>query len=364
MAKTSPITVIAEAGVNHNGSIERALELIRVAADCKADIVKFQTFKASKITTGQARQAQYQIENMGQVETQQNMLEKLELSESDHFKLADACLSSGIEFLSTPFDVDSLEFLTKHKLIKRIKIPSGELTNLPFILAASRSGLPLILSTGMATLGEIEQALMCIAYGLTHAAGIPRRENLLQAYSSKEGQELLKKHVIVLHCTTEYPAPFAEINLKVIRNLRRAFPTPIGFSDHSKGIAIPIASAALGVCLIEKHFTLDKELEGPDHKASLDPLELAAMIDGVRQVELSLGHSIKIPSSSEIKNRDAARKSLVAACTIETGVRFSQENLVCKRPGSGISAEEFWNVIGKTARKTFQADDLIDLEEF
>jgi N-acetylneuraminate synthase len=361
MLSQAGICVIAEAGVNHNGSIDLAQELIRNAAEAGANIVKFQTFKASKLTTPAAPKAQYQARNYGASGSQQDMLRKLELSEADHFKMRDACEKWDIEFLSTPFDEESLDFLTGHELIKRIKIPSGEITNLPFLLRMSRTGLPIILSSGMATLGEIETALMCLAYGLLHKSGVPDRDALIQAYVSEAGRQALNARVTLLHCTTEYPAPFEEVNLRVIPSLRSAFPVQVGYSDHTPGTAIPMAAAALGSVVIEKHFTLDKAMEGPDHKASLSPEELTLMIQGIRQIEASLGSSVKYPSESEIRNRSIARKSLVAAAAIARGTPFTAENLTCKRPGNGIPAHEYWNFLGKLATRSFQTDELIDL---
>lgn len=361
MLSTSKVCIIAEAGVNHNGSIDLAQKLIRTAAEAGAEIVKFQTFKASKLATPFAQKSQYQIRNHGASGSQQEMLRKLELSEEDHFKLKDSCERHGIEFLSTPFDNESLEFLTNHRLIKRIKVPSGEITNLPFLLQASRSGLPILLSSGMATLGEIESALMCIAFGMLHRSGVPDRDALIRAYVSSSGQEALRSNVTLLHCTTEYPAPFEEVNLRVLQSLRSAFPLQVGYSDHTEGIAIPMAAAALGSVVIEKHFTLDKSMDGPDHKASLSPDELFAMVQGIRQIEAGLGTSIKFPSESELKNRNVARKSLVAAHPIERGTVFTAENLTCKRPGHGIPAQEYWNLLGKRAIRSFQMDELIDL---
>lgn len=361
MLSKTGICVIAEAGVNHNSSIDLAIELITKAAKAGADIVKFQTFKASRLTTASAPKAQYQIRNQGASESQQDMLKKLEITEADHFKLFEACEKRGIEFLSTPFDEESLDFLTRHELIKRVKIPSGEITNLPFLLRVSRTGLPIILSSGMATLGEIEMALMCIAYGLLHKLGDPDRDALIHAFISPDGQQALRSSVTLLHCTTEYPAPFGEVNLRVIQSMRMAFPVNIGYSDHTPGIAIPMAAAALGSIVIEKHFTLDKSMEGPDHKASLSPDELTLMIQGIRQIEASLGSFVKYPSESELRNRAIARKSLVAAAPIIRGAPFTAENLTCKRPGNGIPAHEYWNFLGKSACRNFQSDELIDL---
>jgi N-acetylneuraminate synthase len=354
------VLVIAEAGVNHNGSMELALELIQAAAAAGADVVKFQSFKADQLTTAAAPKAVYQQQNDPSKTSQQDMLRKLELSEQDHLRLFEYCERLDIEFMSTPFDEASLDFLVSRNLIRRLKIPSGEITSLPFILRASRSGLPLIISTGMATLSEIETALMCIAFGIKHASGDPDREAMLAAYSDIAVQKALIERVIVLHCTTEYPAPLHEVNLNAIRTLQQSFQTPVGYSDHTQGIAVPLAAVALGACLIEKHFTLDRNMEGPDHKASLIPTELKAMVQGIRDVQASLGSSRKLPSPSELANRAAARKSLVASCYISEGAIFTRENLTCKRPGTGIPAAEFWNVLGSTATRSYQPDELID----
>ncbi|MEL0613782.1 N-acetylneuraminate synthase [Marinomonas arenicola] len=352
--------VIAEAGVNHNGDEALAFKLIDAAHSAGADIVKFQTFKAKNLVTAEAVQADYQITNTGKQESQLAMLSRLELSYDAHHQLVDYCVKLGIEFLSTAFDSESLDFLVNDLKLTRLKIPSGEITNAPLVLQHARTGCDLIVSTGMATLAEIETALGVIAFGYTAAADAkPSMSEFQKAYSSKEGQKALKEKVIILHCTTEYPAPMAEINLKAMDTLGRSFDLPAGYSDHSKGIVIPIAAVARGAVLIEKHFTLDKLMEGPDHKASLEPDELAAMVEAIRQVEVSIGSPVKSPTVSEIKNKIVTRKSLVAAKSINTGEAFSSENLIIKRPGKGMSPYLYWDTLKRKASRDYQAGELI-----
>lgn len=352
--------IIAEAGVNHNGDENIALELVRAAHQSGADIVKFQTFKATKLVTADAKQADYQVANTGKSESQLSMLSRLELSYESHHKLLSECTKLGIEFLSTAFDSESLFFLVQDLGIKRLKIPSGELTNAPLVLEHARTGCEIILSTGMATLAEIEAALSIIAFGYVSDDDAEASiENFDKAYSSKSGQDALRNKVTILHCTTEYPAPANEINLGVMKTLSNAFNLPVGYSDHSAGIHIPIAAAALEATVIEKHFTLDKNMEGPDHKASLEPDELAAMIKGIRDIEIALGSRLKFPTSSEIKNKKIARKSLVAAAEIKKGDLIHSGNLEVKRPGTGISPLRYWDMIGKKATKDYKIGDLL-----
>jgi len=277
--------VIAEAGVNHNGSEEIAIALIDAAHESGADIVKFQTFKAKNLVTATAEQADYQVTNTNKVETQLSMLSRLELSYEAHIRLIDHCQKLGIQFLSTAFDSESLNFLVNKLQLKTLKIASGEITNAPFILEHARTGCDLILSTGMSTLADIESALGVIAFGLTATVDTKPGIGAFQtAYASIEGQKALKAKLKLLHCTTEYPAPFNEINLKAMDTLASAFCLDVGYSDHSQGITIPIAATARGACVIEKHFTLDKEMPGPDHKASIDPKELTEMVAAIRTV--------------------------------------------------------------------------------
>lgn len=352
--------IIAEAGVNHNGSDELAFSLVDAAYRAGADIVKFQTFKAKNLVTEDAQQAEYQITNSGQKESQFSMLKRLELSYESHHKLVKYCNDLGIEFLSTAFDSESLSFLVDDLGITRLKLPSGEITNAPLVLEHARTGCDLIVSTGMATLSEIEQVLSVIAFGYLNPEGTPNDETLQAAYFSEQGKQLLKEKVTLLHCTTEYPAPFGDINLNAMDTMKDAFKLAIGYSDHSEGIIVPVAAVAKGAVLIEKHFTVDKSLPGPDHKASLDPQELKAMVDGIRTVEKVLGDGIKGPRPSEVKNKSVARKSLVAANAITAGELFSENNLAVKRPGSGINPIKYWHYLNKASSKNYQAGDLID----
>ncbi|PHQ94050.1 MAG: N-acetylneuraminate synthase [Pseudoalteromonas sp.] len=352
--------IIAEAGVNHNGSDDLAFSLVDAAHKAGADIVKFQTFKAKNLVTEQAEQAEYQVTNSGQKESQFSMLKRLELSYETHHKLVKYCNDLGIEFLSTAFDSESLSFLVDDLGITRLKLPSGEITNAPLVLEHARTGCDLIVSTGMATLSEIEQVLSVIAYGYLNPEGKPTDEALQAAYFSEHGKQLLKEKVTLLHCTTEYPAPFNDINLNAMDTMQDSFKLRVGYSDHSAGIVVPIAAVAKGAVLIEKHFTVDKSLTGPDHKASLDPKELKAMVDGIRTVEKVLGDGIKGPRPSEVKNKSVARKSLVAASTIIAGELFSEENLAVKRPGNGISPIKYWHYLNKPSGKSYKAGDLID----
>lgn len=352
--------IIAEAGVNHNGDEKLALKLVEAAYKAGADIVKFQTFKAKNLVTEQAQQAEYQIANTKKKESQFAMLSRLELSWEAHHRLVKHCEALGIEFLSTAFDSESLSFLVNDLGLKRLKLPSGELTNAPLVLEHARTGCDIIVSTGMATLSEIEAALGVIAFGYTAPKEqVPTIEAFQRAYSSDKGQRALRDKVVILHCTTEYPAPMGEINLKAMDTLQQAFDLKAGYSDHSEGITIPIAAVARGAEIIEKHFTLDKNMEGPDHKASLEPGELNAMVKAVRQVELALGNKIKAPTTSEIKNKSVARKSLVAGTTMVEGELFTPENLIIKRPGTGMSPYCYWDLLGKKASKKYQIGDLI-----
>jgi N-acetylneuraminate synthase len=329
--------IIAEAGVNHNGDIEVAKQLIREAKSAGADIVKFQTFKASNLVIKSAEKADYQIKNTGSNEKQFDMLSKLELSWADHEALVNECCQQGIGFLSTAFGAVSFDMLIDLG-IKQVKIPSGEITNLPLIQYMTRLGLPVILSTGMANLGEIESAIEVI-----EAAGTPRSS------------------ITVLHCTTEYPTPMLDVNLRAMINIKSALCVEVGYSDHTLGIEVPIAAVALGAKVIEKHFTLDRNLHGPDHQASLEPNELRAMVKAIRNIEDALGDGIKRPSESELKNKLVARKSLVAIQPIRIGEIFSSENVGAKRPGMGISPMRWNEVIGRNATQNFEIDQLIEL---
>ncbi|TGM82293.1 N-acetylneuraminate synthase [Leptospira mtsangambouensis] len=329
--------IIAEAGVNHNGDLKLAHELIDIASDSGVDVVKFQTFTAESLVTESAQKAEYQSASTDPNESQYSMLKKLEIPSSAHWELMDHCRLKGIEFLSTAFDLESLDFLTKLNF-NRYKIPSGEITNLPYLEAIGRLGKPVILSTGMATLGEIEEAIQTL-----------------------ERSGLDRDFLTVLHCNTEYPTPVSDVNLLAMLSLKTAFGVSVGYSDHTSSIDISLAAVALGAVVIEKHFTIDKNLPGPDHKASLDPIELKAMVKGIRNVEQALGDGIKRPTKSEVKNIPIARKSIVAKSSIKRGEVFSELNLTTKRPGNGISPMRLEEVIGRKAKRDFQKDDLIEL---
>ena len=355
------VFVIAEAGVNHNGCLERAIQLIDAAVAAGADAVKFQTFRSEAVISGFAPKAEYQLATTGGEESQLDMVRKLELDHAAHRQLLDHCKARGILFLSTPFDVVSANFLVNDLAMPQIKIPSGEVTNAPFLLHLARLGLPVILSTGMSTLGEVEEALGVLAYGMGAEEGLaPSRAAFRQAFLCERGQALLRERVTLLHCTTEYPAPFAEVNLRAMDTLAAAFGLKVGFSDHTPGIAIPLAAVARGACVIEKHFTLDRNLPGPDHLASLEPTELMAMVAGIRQVESALGHGRKVPAPSEIKNIAIARRSLVAASAVALGDDWNADTLCCKRPGTGRSPFDYWSLLGKKANRTHVADEMID----
>lgn len=331
------ILIIAEAGVNHNGDLKIAKELIDVAADAGADFVKFQTFNPSLLVSSYAKQATYQQKNTGINQSQLEMLTNLELKECDHNSLIEHCKNKKINFLSTSFDIQSTKFLRKLDL-GLFKIPSGEITNLPYLeLIGSYQG-KVILSTGMANLGEIEAAIQVL-----------------------EKNGTTRNQITLMHCTTEYPAPFSEVNLKAMRSLKEAFGTNIGYSDHTIGITISIAAAAQGASVIEKHFTLDKNMPGPDHKASLDPKELQNLIHSIRIVEKSLGDGIKRPSKSELKNIKVARKSIIAKKSIKRGEVFSLSNICIKRPGDGISPMNLDQVLGQKAKRVFKIDEKIEL---
>jgi N,N'-diacetyllegionaminate synthase len=329
--------VIAEAGVNHNGDPAMARRLIEVAARAGADLVKFQTFSADRLTTATAATADYQARNTGSLEPQKAMLRRLELSREMHQELIGHCRDRGIGFFSTAFDCESVDFLAQLGL-DRFKIPSGEITNLPYLRHIGHYRKPVILSTGMATMREIESAL-----DVLDAAGTGR------------------ERVTVLHCTTEYPAPMAEVNLRAMLTIRDAFGVAVGYSDHTLGIEVAIAAVALGASVIEKHFTLDRSLPGPDHQASLEPAELAAMVVAIRNIECALGNGIKEVGASEARNLPIARKSIVAACAIRAGETFDATNLTTKRPGTGISPMRWDEVIGRRARRDFAQDEFIEL---
>jgi len=328
--------IIAEAGVNHNGDLALAKQLIDVAGAAGADWVKFQTFSADRLVTTGAKKADYQAQNTAADESQFAMLRRLELTRAMHEVLIAHCQLRGIRFFSTAFDTQSVDLLVELGL-EAFKIPSGEITNLPYLRHIGRYGKPVILSSGMSTLGDVEAALEALEH-----AGTPR------------------SCTTVLHCNTEYPTPMADVNLRAMRAIHDAFGVAVGYSDHTLGIEVPIAAVALGATVIEKHFTMDRRLPGPDHKASLEPDELKAMVRAIRNVELAMGDGIKRPSQSELKNRPIGRKSIVAARSIASGEIFSAENLTTKRPGTGISPMRWDELLGKRALRPYERDDAID----
>jgi len=325
--------IIAEAGVNHNGNIDLAYKLIDAAIESGVDAIKFQTFKAEKLVSRNAEMASYQKENTGKTESQLEMIKKLELSYQDFKQLNDYCIEKGILFLSTPFDIDSIDFLRTLNM-SLWKIPSGEITNLPYLEKFAKTDKEIIISTGMATMIEIKDALRVL--------------------------DKVKK-ITILHCNTEYPTPIEDVNLTAMNMLKNEFNVDIGYSDHTLGIEIPIAAVALGATVIEKHFTLDKKMEGPDHKASLDPIELKIMVQAIRNIERALGSGVKAPTPSELKNKSIARKSIVAKTNIKKGEIFTTDNLTVKRPGNGISPMNWYSIVGNEASKDFDEDELITL---
>ncbi len=358
---SQPVFIIAEAGVNHNGSMDLAKQLIEVAATAGADAVKFQTFRSEAVISRAATKAEYQVTNTGSDESQLDMVRKLELGVEEHRRLIAHARECNIRFLSTPFDIESLQVLVEVFNLPQLKIPSGEITNLPLLLAAGRSGRPLIVSTGMCTLAEVEQALAVLTFAMSAASDArPTAAAIRAAFLGEAGQGLLKERVSLLHCTTEYPAPVAEVNLRAMSTMRAAFGLPVGYSDHTQGIHVAVAAVALGATIIEKHFTLDRGLPGPDHVASLEPGELTAMVGAIRDVEQALGNGLKLPSKSELKNISVARKSLVAARDVAAGTLFSADNLTTKRPGSGISAMRHDEFLGRSALRAYVADELIE----
>jgi N,N'-diacetyllegionaminate synthase len=335
MTLSKPTIIIAEAGVNHNGSLDMAKQLIEVAARSGADYVKFQTFKSETLTTKTAKKAEYQNETTDTNQSQFDMIKRLELDLHAHETLRHHCEVNGIIFLSTPFDHDSIDLLVSMN-IPLFKIPSGEITNLPYLRYIGSFGKPIIMSSGMSTLKEIEAALKVL-----ENAGTDR------------------SHITILHCNTEYPTPFSDVNLKAMRTIKNEFKVSIGYSDHTTGTEISIAAVALGAEVIEKHFTLDRGLPGPDHKASITPDELKSMIAAIRNVENSLGSGIKEPSPSEVKNISIVRKSIVASKPIPKGAVFSKDNITTKRPGTGLSPMMWDSVIGRIANRNYERDELI-----
>lgn len=352
--------IIAEAGVNHNGSLETAINMIDVSADAGADIVKFQTFNVDELVTRNAVKAKYQEVNDSTSGTQYEMLKKLSLTREQHEKLIKHCRRRGVAFLSSPFDAQSLRLLAYDFNLPLLKMPSGEITNGPLLLEAARTKKDIILSTGMSTLDDIESALKVLAFGFLGGGNSPSKDDFSRAYESIEGKEYLNEKVTLLHCVSEYPAPYEDVNLNAMTTLSVRFGLKTGFSDHTPGIVVAIAAVAMGALVIEKHFTLDHGMSGPDHVASLDPSELENMIRSIRAVETALGNGTKAPTESEMINMPRARKSLVANTDILEGDTFSVENLAAKRSDTGMSPMDYWELLGKVANKSYIKDDLID----
>ncbi len=350
--------VIAEAGVNHNGDIDMALRLIDVAADAGADAVKFQTFRAEDLVTETAPKAAYQLRRTDTEESQYQMLRKLELSPEMHLPLIARCEERHIDFLSTPFDAESLRFLASAAAMPAVKVPSGEITNGPFLLEIAKAGLPIILSTGMSTLDEVEDALAVLAWGRTEDRPPSSRAELRTAFRNG-GRAALAGVVTVLHCTSDYPAPAADANLRAMDTLRDAFGLPVGLSDHSEGIYVALAAVARGASIIEKHFTLDRALPGPDHAASLEPGELREMIAAIRIVEAALGDGVKQPRPSEEGTRAVARRSLVALRDIPAGTTLAARDLGAKRPGDGLSPMAAFDLVGTPAPSALKSGEKV-----
>jgi N-acetylneuraminate synthase len=356
------VFIVAEAGVNHDGVLADALTMIDVAAEAGADAVKFQTFTAEKALTARAMKAVYQATNTGSGGTQLEMVRKLELSPDDHHALVDRCRARGIAFMSTAFDMDSLAFLATLD-VPAIKIPSGDLTWGPMLLAASRLGKPLFVSTGMAEMEEVRQALAVIAFGLTREGEPTSLEDCAAAMAGADGRAALADRVTVLQCTTEYPAPAHAANLRAMTAMGEAFGVRVGYSDHTLGIAVATAAAALGAKVIEKHFTLGRDRAGPDHAASLEPDELAGMVRAIREVEAALGDGVKTPQAVELPNRPIARRALVAERAVNTGEPWTDDLVTAKRPADGLSPMRWWDVAGGTARRDYDPDDALDAKE-
>ena len=351
------IKVIAEAGVNHNGSIDLALELVDEAAKAGADYVKFQVFDTNELAKETSKKAEYQLVGTSRNEGQFNMLKRLELTHDQHKLLVKRCQEKNISYLSSAFDAGSLEFLQRDLGLKTLKLGSGELTNAPLLLQAARSGMKIILSTGMSTISEIEEALAVLSFGMRYT-GMPKNLTQIRECLFESGAyDVLAERVVLLHCTTEYPASAEDTNLRVIESLRSCFGLEVGYSDHTNGNAISFAAIALGATIIEKHFTLDRSLEGPDHAASLEPTELKQLVDGIHKISSALGDGIKRPMPSEIKNRKVARKYLVAAKQIPKGKTITQDDFKAKRGDVGVPPINLWQIIGMTTKHEIALDE-------
>ena len=355
--------VIAEAGVNHNGDLDMAFKLVEKAAEVGADAIKFQTYKAEKLVTKEATKAEYQSKATGSDDTQLQMLKDLELKYEDHFKLIDHCRQRNIDFLSTAFDIDSLKFLSNDLGLGTLKIPSGELTNIPILIEFAKTGCEIIISSGMSDTDEIRDALGALSFGFLQRNEEklqPSRNIFTEILRKNESQQYLSQKVTLLHCLTEYPAPIDEINLNAIQKLRDIFNIRVGYSDHTEGILASLIAVSHGATIIEKHLTLDKNLPGPDHKASLEPEEFKLLINQIRLTEKMMGDGKKRLMPSEVKNVENARKSIIASSKINKGETFTHENLSVKRPGSGISPIYYWDLLGMKAERDYETDDLIE----
>lgn len=353
--KSQRVFIIAEAGVNHDGDLDKALGLVDAAADAGADCVKFQTFEASKLATPLLEKAAYQ--KTAAVENQRDMLRRLELPRQWHHDLLKRCQDRNIIFLSSAFDVDSLTFLARKLNLATIKLGSGELTNAPLLFAAGETGKKIILSTGMGTLADVERALGALACGYLQRE--PSADKFSEIYGSESGRGAIKKNVTLLHCVTEYPAPYDEINLRGMDTLKKTFSLPVGYSDHSKGIAVAIAAVARGAEMIEKHLTLNSASPGPDHSSSLQPAEFKAMVEAIRHVEMALGDGVKQIQPSEMKNIAVVRKTLVAASPINAADVFTPKNIAVLRGGNGPSPFDYWKLLGQRATRSYKTGEPI-----
>lgn len=352
------VFIIAEAGVNHNGERDFAFKLVDAAAEAGADAVKFQTFDAQRLASKTAPKAKYQEQSTDAAESQLAMLKKLELPQEWHFELQAYAHSKGIEFLSTAFDTESLNFLCSLEM-PLFKVPSGELTNGPLLWQFARTGKPLVLSTGMATLSEVEQGLAIVTHALLSEREPKDMDEVWKCWSNSDNRRRLEGHVTLLHCTSQYPTPPNDVNLLAMDTLR-CFGLPVGYSDHTEGCLIPIAAVARGATVIEKHFTLDRNMEGPDHKASLEPAELTEMVAQIRSLEVALGSPTKAPQLSEWDTRRAARQQVVAVRDIAEGVVIAREDLATARCGKGLPPTELWALVGTTSKRTFLAGETLD----
>ena len=354
------VYVIAEAGVNHNGDIELAHKLVDEAVKSGADAIKFQTFKAENLTSKKAKKANYQLQTTDNDESQLQMLKKLELSKKDYIDLKSYAENKKIDFITTAFDEESLDFIVNDLKVKKLKIPSGEITNGPFLLSHARSNLDIILSTGMANQHEIKKALDIIAFGYINPdIKVTNIDQFVDAYENKDHIKILRDKVSILHCTTEYPAPLEELNLSAIHTIEENFGVRVGYSDHSEGIIASIVACSFGASIIEKHFTLDRNMKGPDHKASLEPEELKKMIEIIRKTGGMIGNGIKKPSLSETKNIEIVRKSIVTKKKITKGELFSENNITTKRPATGLSPMNYWDLLGKISKENYDEDEII-----